>query len=82
MQREPFNSSTILTAGYDPASRTLEIEFRNHRLYRYLDVPAPVWQGLQTAPSPGAYFTASIRNDYECWRQVNLAGVKHRSANK
>ncbi len=82
MQREPFNSSTILTAGYDPASETLEIEFRNHRLYRYLDVPTEVWQGLRAAQSAGAYFTANIRNDYECWRQVNLAGIKHRNATK
>ena len=82
MQREPFNSSTILTAGYDPANETLEIEFRNHRLYRYLDVPPAVWQGWRAAQSAGAYFTANIRNDYECWRQVNLAGIKHRNATK
>jgi hypothetical protein len=62
MQREPFNSSTILTAGYDPANETLEIEFRNHRLYRYLDVAPPGWPGVGAAPTAGADLTANKRN--------------------
>ena len=47
MRRDPYNSSTIFSAGYDPATRVLEIEFRNHRLYRYLDVPPEVYAGLR-----------------------------------
>jgi hypothetical protein len=78
MRRDPYNSSTIFSAGYDPATRVLEIEFRNHRLYRYMDVPPEVYAGLRAADSAGAYFTAHIRNDYECWRQVNAAHAKHR----
>jgi len=77
MQREPFQSSTIFAAGYDPATSVLEIEFRNHRLYRYLDVPPAIYAGLRAASSAGAYFSAHIRNEYECWRQVNTAGAKH-----
>ena len=52
MRRDPYNSSTIFSAGYDP-TRVLEIEFRNHRLYRYLDVPPEVYAGLRAADSPG-----------------------------
>jgi hypothetical protein len=70
MKREPLQSSTIQTAGYDPAGQVLELEFRNGRLYRYMDVPPQVYAGLRAAESPGAYFTAEIRNAYECWRQV------------
>lgn len=77
MQREPFDSSVILAAGYDPGTCTLEVEFRNHRIYRYLDVPPEDWMALQSSDSPGAYFSAHIRNDYECWRLVNLARTKH-----
>ncbi|HMA35284.1 MAG TPA: KTSC domain-containing protein [Chloroflexia bacterium] len=77
MQREPFTSSTIRSAGYDPATQVLEIEFRNHRRYRYMEVPPEIFAGLRQAESPGAYFTAQIRNDYECWRLVNPARSKH-----
>ena len=59
---------------------TLEVEFRNHRVYRYVDVPPEDWMGLTDAESSGAYFSAHIRNDYECWRLVNLARAKHRPA--
>jgi KTSC domain-containing protein len=39
MQCEPFDSSVIRAAGDDPATGTREVAFRNHRIYRYLDVP-------------------------------------------
>lgn len=80
MEHESFDSSVIRGAGYDAATQTLEIEFRNHRRYRYLGVPPATWTALRDAPSVGAYFTAHIRNDYECWRFVNAARGKHRSA--
>ncbi len=69
----------ILTAGYDPATRTLEIEFRNHRIYRYLNVPPAAFAALRTANSAGHYFATEVRNDYECWRLVNRAHAKHRA---
>lgn len=80
MQREPFDSSVIRSAGYDPATCTREVEFRNHRIYRYLDVPPEEWMALEDAESAGAYFSAHIRNAYECWRLVNLARAKHHQA--
>ena len=79
MQRQPFDSSVILAADYDPATRTLEIEFRNHRIYRYLNVPPAAFAALRTADSAGHYFATEIRNDYECWRLVNRAHAKHRT---
>ncbi len=77
MQRAPLESSVILAAGYEAGTHTLEVEFRNHRIYRYLDVPAEDYQALRAAESPGAYFSAHIRNIYECWRLVNAAHAKH-----
>ena len=42
MKRAPVDSSSIATVGYDPASRTLEIEFRDGDVYQYFNVPAGI----------------------------------------
>ncbi len=80
MQRERFDSSVIWSAGYDPATCTREVEFRNNCIYRYLCVPLEEWMALEDAESEGAHFSAHIRNDYECWRLVNLARANHHQA--
>ena len=80
MQRQPVESTSIYSAGYDPATSTLEVEFRNHRIYRYIGVPPEVYEALLTAESVGRYFAYNIRNDYECWRLVHRAGAKHKTS--
>ena len=39
MDRTPVQSSNIRSVGYDPASRTLEVEFHSSGLYQYSSVP-------------------------------------------
>ncbi|PVU30154.1 KTSC domain-containing protein [Yersinia pestis] len=39
MQRQPVSSSRILSIGYDPDNRMLEIQFREQGTYQYLGVP-------------------------------------------
>lgn len=75
MQREPLESSSLRSLGYDPTTNTLEVEFKSGRVYRYLGVPPAAAAALRTAASPGAYFTRQIRNNYECWRLVRPAKV-------
>ncbi len=75
MKREPLQSSTLLTVGYDPAAKMLEVEFKSGRVYRYLGVAPAVAAALRAAPSAGAYFSKQIRNRYECWRLVRLASA-------
>jgi hypothetical protein len=65
MNSQSFKSSTVKSAGYDPAARELEIEFASGELYRYSDVPEAVFQGLQNADSKGRYFGASIRPKFK-----------------
>jgi hypothetical protein len=60
MKREPVRSSAIRTVGFDPQSRTLEVEFINGRAYRYFDVPEFLHRGFMVAPSKGAYFNTRI----------------------
>lgn len=60
MKREPVRSSAIRAVGFDPQSRTLEVEFANGRVYRYFDVPEFLHRGFMVAQSKGAYFNTRI----------------------
>lgn len=64
MDRLPVDSSNLAAVGYDPETRTLEIEFRNGRVYRYFDVPSDVYEELMAADTLGGYFNRNIRNRY------------------
>lgn len=69
MQRRPVSSSNLSSVGYDPATRTLEIEFRNGRIYQYLAVPSAVYAGLMASGSKGLFFADHIRGRYR-FRQL------------
>lgn len=64
MIRTPVESSNLVSVGYDPKSKTLEIEFKQGRVYQYFEVPAYIFRGLMQAPSKGKYFNAHIRDRY------------------
>lgn len=64
MQREPVISSNLASVGYHRESRTLEVEFKDGRIYQYSDVPEAAYLGLMSAPSHGKYFHQYIRDVY------------------
>jgi hypothetical protein len=71
VQRQWIESSVIAAVGYDPASMTLEVEFRGKAgeetggvVYRYSNVPYIVVEELMTAGSPGKYFGRHVRNRF------------------
>ena len=64
MQRIPVSSNNIAEIGYDAATRTLEILFRNGGLYQYFDVPAQEHQALMNASSQGQYLNAHIKGTF------------------
>jgi len=66
VDREPVSSSNILSVGYDPASETLEIEFKTTGVYQYLNVPQFMWERLMAAESLGKFFNAEIKNAFPC----------------
>lgn len=72
MQRHPVISSDIASVGYDPATETLEIEFKATGLYRYFSVPADLYQSLLATPSPGKFFLANIKGKF-AWEKVTSA---------
>ena len=64
MHRTPVVSSNLRSVGYDPSSKTLEIEFNSGGVYQYHNVPQTIYEQLMMASSHGKFFHALIRNVY------------------
>lgn len=64
MQRIPVESSDIVAIGYDEKTRTLEIEFKESRVYQYYDVEPPIYERFMKADSYGQYFYAFVNGHY------------------
>ena len=65
MERAPVVSSSVVSVGYDAAAFELEIEFRNGRVYRYLQVPIAAYRLLLQARSIGEYVNTVIKPRFE-----------------
>ena len=68
MRRMPVESSAISSVGYDPRSKTLEVEFQSGSVYDYHGVPREVYESFLAASSKGRFFSRRIRNLYESRR--------------
>jgi hypothetical protein len=66
MDRTPVESTTIASAGYDPAALVLEVEFCSGSIYRYSLLPASVYRDLLAADSKGRFFNQFIRQNFAC----------------
>jgi hypothetical protein len=67
MFRLTVESSSIASIGYDPASKVLEIEFKESgEVYRYFDVPRAEYETFLQAPLKGGYLN----------QQFNEAGYR------
>jgi hypothetical protein len=65
MKRIAVRSSSIASVGYDAAEFVLEIEFRNGRVYRYLNVPPAAHRLLLKAPSIGEFVNTIIKPRFD-----------------
>ncbi|NTU49802.1 MAG: DUF853 family protein [Desulfobulbaceae bacterium] len=63
MERESVTSSNVISVGYDPASETLEVEFKNG-IYQYYNVPQPIYEQMITAESVGTFLNVYIKPMY------------------
>ncbi len=70
MERQHVSSSNLKAVGYDPATKTLEIEFLNGGLYQYSGVSESVYQGLMSAASHGQYFDNHIKKGGYSFRKL------------
>lgn len=57
-------SSNLYGVDYEPWNETLTITFRSGSVYEYYGVPAPVFDGLVAADSPGRFHHQHIKNNY------------------
>jgi hypothetical protein len=64
MHREPVDSSSLTSLGYDARKHLLEVEFRNGGVYRYMDVPEEEFDALRHADSAGRYLNQEIKPFY------------------
>ena len=64
MIHQYVESSSVRSLGYDPGDRALEVQFVSGGVYRYLDVPARVVEGLARASSIGSYVARNVRGRY------------------
>ena len=64
MQREAVSSSNIAEIGYDENSQTLEVLFKNDRIYQYFSVPERVARELMGAASHGQYLNLRVKGIY------------------
>ena len=62
--RQPVQSSAIAKIGYSKRRHMLEIEFVNGAVYRYLEVPPPVYRDLMSAKSKARFYDSNIRGHY------------------
>lgn len=64
MKRNPVDSSSVISVGYNAGTMILEIEFVSGKVYRYFDVPNSVHANLMNAESKGRFFNAHIRDRF------------------
>jgi hypothetical protein len=64
MERIKVISSTLTSTGYIVQSSILELEFVTGAVYRYYNVPVPVYTELLAAPSKGSFFNEFIKDRY------------------
>ncbi len=68
IHREAIDSSAIRTVGYSRRLHALEIEFHDGLIYRYENVPLPVYHGLVSSESKARFYNQHIRGRYHCVR--------------
>ncbi|WP_211284420.1 KTSC domain-containing protein, partial [Amycolatopsis azurea] len=64
VNRQSVTSTNIASIGYDPQTRTLEIEFHNGRVYQYSGVSEATATALLNAASHGQHFNLYVKDRY------------------
>jgi hypothetical protein len=71
MDRQPVDSSNIISIGYDPETRILEVEFGkvypedpHNRIYQYREVPPEIHAALMAHPSHGHYHNLHVAYEF------------------
>jgi KTSC domain len=64
IKRQTVQSTALASVGYSKRRHTLEIEFKNGAIYRYLNVDSAIYHDLMIAPSKARFYDENIRRKY------------------
>ena len=64
MRRKPIHRGGIVSAGYDPVARALDIEFDTKRVLRYENVGNEVAERFLCSAEPLSYYRDVIEEEY------------------
>jgi len=59
-----FSSTALSDGEYDTETQQLTLRFVNGRSYTFENVPVEIWEGLETASSPGSFYFTRIKDRY------------------
>jgi hypothetical protein len=74
MERKRLSSGKLRAAGYDEASRTMEIEFVNGDVFEYKAVSREIYRQLMASPSPSSFFEDKIDEQFAGRRLAKQSG--------
>ena len=69
IERQPVSSSNVKSVGYDPAEKTMAVEFKDGSVYHYHDVESDTHEGLMGAKSIGSHLHKNIKGVYKVSKQ-------------
>lgn len=73
MERHLVESSVLKSAGFDPDTGILELEFKDGDVYRYFEFPEFLYRGLLLSSSKGQFLTSRIVGRYRHERVMRQA---------
>jgi len=65
IQMAEASSSQIHSYGYDPASKTLAVQFKHGGRYHYKDVPQEVYDSMSKAESVGSFLHQNVKGKFD-----------------
>ena len=68
IDRKPINRGGIKSAGYERASRILEIEFSNGQILQYTGVGDEIARRFLASSAPASYWRDNIEEEFSCKR--------------
>lgn len=72
---EAAQSSTVDLHGYDPATRTLKVQFKNGKVYELNGVPQEIYNNYRNAESQGSFYQQQLKGRYDT-QYVGSVGKK------
>ena len=64
MERTPIQSSHLKEIGHDPTTNTLEVQFKNGKVYQYQHVNRSAFHQILSLPSQGEAFHRIIKTKH------------------